>query len=398
MSHGAVDALTCSQRLLKARENIDKLLVSTKGQEFVDRMIESLPRLGAPNGTSKVAPSDDVKAVCESSVSSLRLTADEAWATAVRFEYCSLRVPGDETKFLHVYNDQAQKLVGMDIPRRSLAIAKELAILTTNLPTAWDTSIFLRVDDERVDLIKALIVGPKDTPYENGCFIFDIFLPHSYNQTSPLVKSMTTNGGRYRYNPNLYADGKVCLSLLGTVSGACLSQRLGWILTVSGLVLAGSRASRRCSRFSSRSRVSFCATSLTATSLGGLGRRVRKRARCTLPTSGAWCLSTPWPTISRRLRSLVSNIPKNQLTSVEAEIKEHFRLKADAIRAQLDAWKVLDDDKPTAGEPSDFSMRSGTDFGKAATELRKLLDELSPPAPAPAPAPRRNPSRATRKA
>lgn len=158
------------------------------------------------------------------------LTSDEEWAMSKRFEYCSLRNPADDTKFLHAFDDPAQKLVGMDIPRRSLAIAKELAILTTNLPTAWDTSIFLRVDDERVDIIKAMIIGPKDTPYENGCFIFDIFLPQAYNQSSPNVKSMTTNGGLYRYNPNLYADGKVCLSLLGTWSGP------GWIAGKSTLL------------------------------------------------------------------------------------------------------------------------------------------------------------------
>jgi ubiquitin-protein ligase len=54
---------------------------------------------------------------------------------------------------------------------------------------------------------KALIIGPEGTPYENGCFLFDILLPINYNQGSPLVKSMTTNGGRYRFNPNLYACG-----------------------------------------------------------------------------------------------------------------------------------------------------------------------------------------------
>jgi len=43
-----------------------------------------------------------------------------------------------------------------------------------------------------------MIVGPEGTPYENGCFIFHIFLPLDYNFKSPLVKSMTTNGGRYR--------------------------------------------------------------------------------------------------------------------------------------------------------------------------------------------------------
>ncbi|CAN0076319.1 unnamed protein product [Discosporangium mesarthrocarpum] len=30
---------------------------------------------------------------------------------------------------------------------------------------------------------------------------------------------MTTGGGTVRFNPNLYADGKVCLSLLGTWDG-----------------------------------------------------------------------------------------------------------------------------------------------------------------------------------
>ena len=34
---------------------------------------------------------------------------------------------------------------------------------------------------------------------------------------------MTTKGGKYRLNPNLYAEGKVCLSLLGTWSGP------GWV-------------------------------------------------------------------------------------------------------------------------------------------------------------------------
>ena len=56
----------------------------------------------------------------------------------------------------------------MTVPKRSLAIAKELAVLTTNLPVGFDGSIFLRVDESRVDVIKALIIGPADTPYANG--------------------------------------------------------------------------------------------------------------------------------------------------------------------------------------------------------------------------------------
>lgn len=70
-----------------------------------------------------------------------------------------------------------------------------------------------------MDCIKAMIIGPEGTPYENGCFVFDIFLPINYNQQCPQVKSMTTNGGLYRYNPNLYADG-VSLLILDFDSGA----------------------------------------------------------------------------------------------------------------------------------------------------------------------------------
>lgn len=58
-----------------------------------------------------------------------------------------------------------------------------------------------------MDCIKAMIIGPEGTPYQNGCFIFDIFLPADYNKTPPNVKIVTTNGGKFRYNPNLYNDG-----------------------------------------------------------------------------------------------------------------------------------------------------------------------------------------------
>lgn len=100
------------------------------------------------------------------------------WATRSRFEYCDLSMPasnaeeagetGAVTNWKFFYTAEARLLVNSDLPRRSLAIAKELAVLTTNLPVSWDSSIFLRVDETRVDIIKALIVGPPGTPYQNG--------------------------------------------------------------------------------------------------------------------------------------------------------------------------------------------------------------------------------------
>jgi ubiquitin-protein ligase len=42
-----------------------------------------------------------------------------------------------------------------------------------------------------------------DTPYMNGVFLFDIFLPPTYPQVSPNVILLTTGGGSMRFNPNL---------------------------------------------------------------------------------------------------------------------------------------------------------------------------------------------------
>ena len=63
--------------------------------------------------------------------------------------------------------------------------------------------------------IHALITGPFDTPYEGGFYYFLIRCPPDYPIRPPRVKLMTTGGGQVRFNPNLYRNGKVCLSILG---------------------------------------------------------------------------------------------------------------------------------------------------------------------------------------
>ena len=52
-------------------------------------------------------------------------------------------------------------------------LVKELAVLSTSLPSG----IFVRVDESRIDVIKCLIAGPVDTPYQGGLFEFDVFIP-----------------------------------------------------------------------------------------------------------------------------------------------------------------------------------------------------------------------------
>lgn len=103
-----------------------------------------------------------------------------------------------------------------DPPRgRMRRLLTEIATMNTGLPPG----IFVRYASERPDIIKAIIVGPVDTPYENGLFEFDILCREKYPNVAPVVSFKTTNGGTARFNPNLYQDGTVCLSLLGTWTG-----------------------------------------------------------------------------------------------------------------------------------------------------------------------------------
>ncbi len=67
------------------------------------------------------------------------------------------------------------------------------------------------------DLYSVMIVGPAQTPYEEGLFFFDMQLPNDYPHSPPVIHYHSYCCDRL--NPNLYEDGKVCVSLLGTWSG-----------------------------------------------------------------------------------------------------------------------------------------------------------------------------------
>lgn len=91
-------------------------------------------------------------------------------------------------------------------------IAKEHKILRTSLPP----NIFVRTWDSRLDLLRVLIIGPNETPYEYAPFVIDFHLCSTYPQTAPEAYFHSWTNGNGPVNPNLYEDGKICLSLLGT--------------------------------------------------------------------------------------------------------------------------------------------------------------------------------------
>ncbi|XVE92756.1 hypothetical protein REPUB_Repub01dG0126900 [Reevesia pubescens] len=91
-------------------------------------------------------------------------------------------------------------------------IQDEWKILEKDLPE----TIYVRVYEARMDLLRAVIIGPSGTPYHDGLFVFDCFFPPKYPNEPPMVYYYS---GGLRLNPNLYNCGKVCLSLLGTWHG-----------------------------------------------------------------------------------------------------------------------------------------------------------------------------------
>jgi ubiquitin-conjugating enzyme E2 O len=91
-------------------------------------------------------------------------------------------------------------------------IAKEHKILRNSLPPG----IFVRTWESRLDLIRVLMIGPNETPYEYAPFVIDFHLASTYPQAPPEAFFHSWTNGNGPVNPNLYEDGKICLSLLGT--------------------------------------------------------------------------------------------------------------------------------------------------------------------------------------
>ena len=87
-----------------------------------------------------------------------------------------------------------------------------------------EQGIYINFDEENMLFANAIIIGPKDTPYENGVLFFRIIFPNDYPFSPPKVSYISSS--KYRIHPNLYVgkpfnnfEGKVCLSIINTWSG-----------------------------------------------------------------------------------------------------------------------------------------------------------------------------------
>jgi len=142
----------------------------------------------------------------------------------------------EETPVDHYFRKSAMKL-SAKVGKR---IAKEWKILQKHLADG----IFVKVFEDHMNLLQFIVLGAKDTPYHSSLFLFDVMLPNDYPNKPPVLHYHSYG---FRVNPNLYIEGKVCLSLLGTWSGKgtqiwnpSTSNLLQVILSLQGLVLGTS--------------------------------------------------------------------------------------------------------------------------------------------------------------
>lgn len=108
-------------------------------------------------------------------------------------------------------------------------IAKEMAAMAEpdGLPLAPGSAIFVRVDGERPDKMRCLVIGPEGTPYSAGAFVFDVYFPAEYPQ-----KACKRGGGAGRsVSPvRLFSAGKPhLLASFALLAGAARAVRHhGW--------------------------------------------------------------------------------------------------------------------------------------------------------------------------
>ncbi|KAF7232745.1 hypothetical protein EG68_04146 [Paragonimus skrjabini miyazakii] len=306
-SYAAVDELEQLEQLNVANEETPKLLTDVpKNECFVSETTES-----SAGGSNTERQNSDVSGSLNAGKtrrdSQPGLTVD-----AIPTEYRGEFIMEDFAPTSHRF----YKTVSENLPRSFYkAWKRDNALLSTSLPRG----IIVKAFADRMDLYSLLIVGPAGTPYEHGLFLFDIQLPSRYPSVPPQVHYYSF--ASERVNPNLYVEGHVCLSLLGTWAGvdsenwsAENSNLLQLVVSLQGLIL--------------NSQPYFNEAGFD---------RCRGTAEA-LERSRVYNESV----VATLVQSMV-NLLRNPLPVFRNEIIQHCQLFADAYVSLLDFWTTLDE-------------------------------------------------------
>ena len=122
------------------------------------------------------------------------------------------------------------------IPMRSRRIMGDLReLLKDSLE-----GVYIHFDESDINQMIVMIRG-QEGPYEFCQFLFHIRFSDDYPMTPPIIKFCSSDG-KTRLNPNLYIEGKVCLSILGTWQGDPWTSVMTIktiILSIMALVMTG---------------------------------------------------------------------------------------------------------------------------------------------------------------
>lgn len=110
----------------------------------------------------------------------------------------------------------------------------QVDILNVNNDDMKRQGIYYIFDESDISQGTALIIGPPGTPYEGGFYFFSIKFPNDYPFAPPAMNTLTQDGIT-RFNPNMYREGKVCLSLLNTWH---VGERWSGVQTLSSILLS----------------------------------------------------------------------------------------------------------------------------------------------------------------
>ncbi|RLM97705.1 putative ubiquitin-conjugating enzyme E2 23 [Panicum miliaceum] len=211
----------------KAQGKGDQELAATDGGATTTVLIErQRDREGDHDSADGIEGQDDDGGGGGDSAEEVKVAVDAAGAGAgaedlLRFlQFDVVQSPSDH----HYLSDMEQgAAVGRKWTRR---VQNGWKILQNNLLE----TIYVRAFEDRMDLLRAAMVGAAGTPYQDGLFFFDLQLPPSYPAAPPQVCYRSFG---LCVNPNLDKSGTVCLSLLGTFDG----EDPEVVVSIQGLVL-----------------------------------------------------------------------------------------------------------------------------------------------------------------
>jgi len=265
----------------------------------------------------------------------------------------------------HVFKYKSEIASSKDAkPERQKALLRELTGNLLELPIHFNTSTLVRVDEVTQHAMQFLVLAGQEgggSPYDGGCFLFDLYVPPTYPRTPPKVTLATTGGGTVRFNPNLYLDGYVCLTVLNAKGSGGETWRAGdsnlfeVIMAIQSFVL-----NKMYPLFNEPAEGSkFRGADTDA--------ETKRRAR-TAHWSGSQFGETGYQAVREgTLEHAMIGQLRNPSAGFEDAIREHFLLKGTYIVRQVEGW-IADADR--------FPDDAATHKKKLESLLVEFKDEL----------------------